>query len=180
MACSRFTAPTLVAGMLLLAGCHSKTSATPDNFMVALNTHFLDHSECLMPEAPRFPFETSDPMKTRQMDALVKAQLLEVSKEPSIHVSRYTPTVTGARVVPGFCYGHRNVTSVDSFTPPAVAKSGFPETQIAYSYDLKDVPVWAKTPEVEAAFPAMAKAISGTSTDHALLAKTLVAWTIPE
>ena len=179
MARVRVTLTTLIAAMLL-AGCHSKTSATPDNFMKALNTHYLDHSECLIPDAPRFPFETSDPAKTKQMDSLVKAQLLEVSKELSIHVSRYTPTVTGARVVPRFCYGHRNITSIDSFTPPAVAKSGFPETQVTYSYDLKDVPVWARTPEVEAAFPEMAKAISGTSTDHAILAKTLVAWTIPE
>ncbi len=175
----RLAVPAVVAA-LLLAGCHSKTSATPDNFIKALNAHYLDHAECLMPDAPRFPFETSDPEKLRQMDSLVKAQLLTVAKETSIHVSRYTPTTTGARVVPRFCYGHRNITGIDSFTPPVVAKGGFPETQVTYRYTLEDVPVWAKTPEVQAAFPEMAKASSGTSVDHATLAKTLVAWTIPE
>ncbi|WP_263382215.1 hypothetical protein [Granulicella arctica] len=165
---------------LLLAGCHSKTAATPDNFIQALNAHYLEHSECLMPDAPRFPYETSDPDKTKQMNSLVKAQLLTVAQEPSIHVSRYTATTTGARAVPRFCYGHREITGIESFTPPVVAKGGFPETQVIYSYIIKDVPVWAKTPEVEAAFPDMAKATSGPSTGHATLAKTLVSWQFPD
>lgn len=178
MARARIILPAFVAA-LLLAGCHSKTAVAPENFTAALNAHFVDHPDCLMPDAPRFPFETSEPEKTRQMDSLVKAQLLTVAKEPSIHASRYTPTTTGARAVPRFCYGHRAVTSIDSFTPPTQS-NGFPETQVTFHYEMKDVPVWAKTPEVQAAFPAMAHAISEPSSGKATLAKTMAGWSVPE
>jgi hypothetical protein len=169
----------IIGTALVLSGCHSKTDATPENFIAALNARFLDHAQCLMPEAPHFPYETTDPVKTKQMEALVKAQLLEVKQEASIHVSVYTPTTNGARSAPRFCYGHRNVIAIDSFTPPAVA-NGFPETQVTYRYEMKDVPVWAKTPEVEAAFPEMAQAIGAPSTDKAILAKTMAGWQVPD
>jgi hypothetical protein len=163
----------------LLTGCHTKASPTPENYMKALNAYYLDRAECLMPDAPRFPLETSDPEKTKQMESLVKAQLLTVSKELSIHVSRYTPTATGLRAAPRFCYGHRVISAIESSTPPAPAH-GFPETQVTYRYELKDVPMWAKTPEVEAAFPAMATATSGPQTGKATLAGTTAGWQIPD
>jgi hypothetical protein len=164
---------------LVSTGCHSKTSATPENFIQALNAHLLDKPECLMPDAPRFPFETSDPLKTKQLNTLVKSQLLTVQEEMSIKVSRYTPTTIGARVAPRFCYGHREVTSIDSFTPPAVT-NGFPETHVVYHYELKDVPVWAKSDDVQKAYPEMAKAVSGPQTDQATLARTMAGWQVPE
>ncbi len=172
-------ASIILASTLLLAGCHSKTAPTPENYMLALNNHFIDHPECLLPDAPRFPFETSDPEKTKQMDSLVKAQLLTVSKEFSIHASRYTPTVTGARAVPRFCYGHRKITAIESSTPPAQA-NGFPETQVTYRYTMTEVPVWAESAEVQAAFPAMAAATSGSSVGKATLASTMAGWQIPD
>jgi len=167
--------------MLILAstGCDTKTKPTPENFTAALNARFLDHPDCLLPNPPRFPYETSDPALTKQMDSLVKAQLLTVEKEASIHASRYTPTTTGARVVPRFCYGHRAVTSIDSSTPPALA-NGFPETQVTYRYEMKDVPIWAKTPEVQTAFPEMAQAVSGQTSAKATLAKTMAGWQVPD
>ena len=73
----------------------------------------------------------------------------------AIHASRYTVTDAGARFAPRFCYGHREVTSIDSFTPPAVA-NGFNQTTIAYYHEMKEVPAWARAPEVQAAFPEMA------------------------
>ena len=107
-------------GVLLLAGlgCHSKSAATPENFLVGLNAYLMEHPECLFPQAPRFPYETSDPVETKEMNALVKEQMLTVEEERSIHVSRYTPTDAGARVAPRFCYGHRVATGIASFTPP--------------------------------------------------------------
>ena len=113
------------------------------------------------------------------MDSLVKAQLLDKSEEMSIHVSRYIVTPTGARYAPRFCYGHREVTSIESFTPPAAA-NGFTESTVVYHYVMNDVPVWAKTPEVEAAFPEMAVAISGNATGKAILAQTPVGWQVPD
>jgi hypothetical protein len=165
--------------LFALSGCvSSKSRPTAANFTAGLNKHFLEHSDCLLDNI-RFPFEASERDKTKQMDSLVKAQLLEKTEEMSIHVSRYTVTPTGTRYAPRFCYGHREVTSIDSFTPPAVA-NGFTETSVVYHYVMNDVPVWAKTPEVEAAFPDMAKATSGQATGKATLAQTPVGWQVPD
>jgi hypothetical protein len=165
--------------LFVTAGCvSSQPHATAANFTAGLNKHFLEHSDCLFDNI-RFPFEASERDKTKQMDSLVKAQLLDKSEEMSIHVSRYTVTETGARYAPRFCYGHREVTSIDSFTPPAVA-SGFNQTTVIYHYVMKDVPIWAKTPEVEAAFPEMAKATSGQATGTSILAQTPVGWQVPD
>ncbi len=99
------------ATLLLAVGCHSKTDATPENFTQALNAYFLTHSDCLL-ENVRFPYETTDPIKTKQMDSLVTMQLLLVQQEKDIHASRYTLTTVGTRYAPKFCYGHREVTSI--------------------------------------------------------------------
>ena len=169
----------IFAGALLpLPGCQSKTSPTPANFTTGLNAYFLQHSECLSP-VPSFPFETSDPLKTKQMDALAASQLLTVEVERDIHVSRYTTTEAGARVAPRFCYGHRVVSSIDSFTPPAET-NGFAETQVVYHYTLEDVPVWAKSDAMRAAFPALALNTSGSASDKATLASTMAGWQVPD
>ncbi len=177
---NRLTVSLALASLLMAtAGCHSKTAPTPENFTAALNAHFVDHPDCLFPESPRFPYETSDPVKTKQMNTLVKNQLLTVEEERDIHVSRYTPTATGARVAPRFCYGHRAVSSIDSSTPVAVA-NGFPETRVVYHYTMQEVPVWAKSLDVQAAFPVMAHDTSGTASDKATLARSAVNWQVPE
>jgi len=169
-----------VSLLLLATGCQSsKTKATPQNFIAALNAKFQDHSECLFPDPPRFPLSTTETDKMKQMDSLVKATLLSVKGEAALHVSRYSLTPFGERYAPRFCYGHRNVTAIDSFTPPAPA-NGFPETRVTYRYTLADVPVWAKTPEVQAAFPEMAHAISSEATAQATLAQTIASWQVPD
>ena len=165
--------------LLVTSGCvSSKSRSTAANFTAGLNKHFLEHSDCLLDNI-RFPFEAGDRKTIQQMDSLVKAQLLEKSEEMSIHVSRYTVTPAGARYAPRFCYGHREVASIDSFTPPAAA-NGFNETTVIYHYVMNDVPVWAKTPEVEAAFPDMAAATSGHATGKTTLAQTPVGWQVPD
>jgi hypothetical protein len=171
----------ICGGALLLAGvgCHSKTAPTAANFMVALNAYFLEHPDCLFPQAPRFPYEASGPVETKQMDALVKEQMLTVEGEADIHVSRYTPTQAGLRAAPRFCYGHRAISAIDSFTPPAQA-NGFMETQVAYHYTMDEVPVWAQSDGMRAAFPAMAVATSGAATGKVTLASTMAGWTVPD
>lgn len=169
----------LALTLLFALGCNSKTAATPENFTQALNTYFLSHTDCLLPEAPRFPFETTDPVKTKQMDSLAESQLLTRQTEPAIHASRYTPTAIGARYAPRFCYGHREVAQIVSFTPPAQA-NGFVETKVTYNYTMKDVPVWAKGAAVQAAFPAMAQATTKGGTATQTLAQTMAGWQVPE
>jgi len=173
------TLVSLALSVVLAAGCNSKTAPTPENYTQALNAYLLDHSDCLLPEAPRFPFETTDLAKTRQLDSLVQAQLLTRATEPAIHASRYTVTAIGARFAPRFCYGHREVSQIVSSTPPAQA-NGFVETQVTYTYVLKDVPVWAKGATVQAAFPAMAAATTNGGTATRTLAQTMAGWQVPE
>jgi hypothetical protein len=176
----RFAALACGAALLLCnAGCHSKAAATPANFIVALNAYFLEHPDCLFPQAPRFPYEASGPLETKQMDALVKEQMLTVEQEADIHVSRYTPTQAGQRAAPRFCYGHRMVSTIDSFTPPAQA-NGFMETQVAYRYTMDEVPVWAQSDGMRAAFPAMALATSGAATGKVTLASAMTGWQVPD
>ena len=94
---------TALACVALTSGCNTgKSAPTPANFTQAINTHFLDHTDCLFPESPRFPYETSDPIKTKQMNTLVTTRQLSVEEELDIHASRYTPTATGARFAPRF------------------------------------------------------------------------------
>jgi hypothetical protein len=179
--CSASVLAALAGACLLLTvtACDSKSKATPENFTTGLNAHFADHPDCLFGAPPHFPYETSDPAMTKQLDALAAEQLLSVEQERQLHVSRYTTTDAGARVAPRFCYGHRIVSSIDSFTPPAQA-NGFPETQVTYHYTLQDVPVWAKSDAMRAAFPAMALATSGNASDKATLAGTMAGWQVPD
>jgi hypothetical protein len=169
---------SLTFGFVVVGCTGGKSAPTPANFTQALNKHFLNRVDCLFTDT-RFPYETTDREKTKQMDSLAKALLLDKSEEMSIHASRYTSTVTGARFAPRFCYGHREITSIDSFTPPAVA-NGFNETTVTYHYSMKEIPVWARTPEVQAAFPDMAVATSGQATGKTTLAQTPVGWQVPE
>jgi hypothetical protein len=172
-------AATTLAFVALTSACNTgKSAPTPANFTLAINNHFLDHPDCLFSDT-RFPFETSDPAKTKQLDSLVKSLLLNKSVESSIHVSRYTVAPAGTRYAPRFCYGHREVTSIDSFTP-IVISDGFKETTVTYRYTMKEVPVWAISPDVQAAFPEMARATTGQVTAKATLAQTPVGWQIPD
>lgn len=167
----------VMGGAFGLGGCHSKSSATPDNFIKGLNAHFLEHPDCLFPEAPTFPLETNDAAKKKQMDALVSSQLLQVTRD--VQVSRYVTTPMGERVAPRFCYGHRVATAIDSFTPPA-PRNGFPETDVVYRYHMEDLPMWARSEEMRQAFPKMAQQAGGDSTDKATLAGTMAGWQVPD
>jgi len=170
---------TLAGTLLLLAACNTKTKPTAKNFTAAINAHFADHPDCLFSDPPQFPYETSDPPMVKQMDTLADEQLLKVATDPELHVSRYTTTAAGARAAPRFCYGHRIVTSVDGYTPPVQA-NGFPETQVSYHYTMQDVPVWAKSDAMRAAFPALAVNTSDTASDKVTLARTMAGWSVPD
>jgi hypothetical protein len=169
---------TLFVSLSVTIGCNSKTKPTPKNFTDALNKWFSDHPDCLLPNT-RFPYETSDPAQVKQFMTLVKSQLLEVHVEQSVKVSRFTVTPVGQRYAPRFCYGQRTVSSIDSSTPPAPV-NGFPQTQVTYHYTMLDVPVWAKSADVQLAFPNLAAALSGQASDHATLAQTLAGWQVPD
>jgi hypothetical protein len=147
----------------------------------ALNTYFEGHNECLFPAGKTFPFEVSPGAdakseKTR-MDAMMDAGLLKRLEDRDIHVDRYMLSPLGERVAPRFCYGHKVVASVDGFTAPAM-KDGVLETTVTYHESMMDVPVWAKTDELKAAFPQMAADISGNQPDQMVMATAGVGWSV--
>jgi hypothetical protein len=178
----RMTALISSIVLLLAAGCSSKTKPTNENFITALNTYYATHDDCLFPSAQRFPYEVSPGANAKEdkkrMDALTDAGLMKREEDKSIHVDVYSLTAAGTRAGGRFCYGHRQVTSIDRFTPPAKA-NGFLETHVTYHYKMMDVPVWVKTEQMETAFPDMAKALSGDATGENTLANAGVGWQVP-
>jgi hypothetical protein len=169
---------------LMLAGCSGFKAATPKNFTGALNAYYGNHDDCLFPSSLRFPYEAStipsqkDP-NMKGLDALEAAGLLKSLEDRDIHVKRYQLTTFGQRVPPRFCYGHRVVTSIDSFTPPA-AVNGQPTTQVSYHYKMMDVPGWADSDQMRKTFPAFAKATSADAQDRTTLALYQNGWHVPE
>ncbi|GGA54302.1 hypothetical protein GCM10011507_01940 [Edaphobacter acidisoli] len=174
-----FFASISALALTIATGCApSKSAPTPENFSKAINAYFLDHHECLLSNI-RFPYETTDKTETRQLDSLVKSLLLNKNEEPAIHSSRYTVAPAGQRYAPRFCYGNREVTSIDSSTPLSVV-NGFKQSTVTYHYTITEVPVWAKTPEVLAAFPQMAQAINDSNTAKITLDQTTTSWQVPD
>jgi hypothetical protein len=170
--------------LTMVAGCAPDTKPTNAKLEKVLNTYFENRNECLFPAGLKFPFEvspgTAAKEEKKEMDALTAAGLLKEEDAPAIHVERYTLTPLGLRVAPRFCYGHRVVKSIDSFTPPAKQANGFVETTASYHYTMMEVPVWAKTDEMKAVFPKMASSISDNASDQQTLATVGAGWQVPE
>ncbi len=168
---------------LVLGGCNTAVKPTKENFTAALNKYYSQHDECLFRHTLHFPYEVStqnDPEHERPgLEALANAQMLSRQEDRSIKAVRFSLTPAGSRASGRFCYGHREVTSIDDFTPPAKA-NGFLETLVTYHYHVKDVPVWAQSAEVKKAFPKMSTDLSGDAQDKATLAQTMAGWQVPE
>jgi hypothetical protein len=168
--------------LLLLAGCGGFKKPTPQNFTRALNAYYGNNDDCLFPGGLRLPYEesTTGPAANRPkgLDALVTG-LMKRLEDRDIHVIRYSLTPYGQRVPPRFCYGHRVVTSIDSFTPPAVV-NGRNVSQVDYHYKMMDVPGWADSDSMKKAFPALAKSTSPDAHDQATLMLSTNGWSVPE
>lgn len=177
-----FPAVTIL-GIAWLAGCSSQPKTTPKSFEKPLNAYFAEHNECLYRPALNFPLELpigkgSNPER-QQMDALAGAGLLKKESDVVLKLDRYTLTAAGDRAGRQFCYGHRSVTGIDGFTPPAQHGS-FVETTVSYRYGMQDVPLWVQTPAMEKAFPKMAQDISGNATGQVTMGATGAGWEVVE
>jgi hypothetical protein len=179
------TKTRILAGcaILLIAGCAADTKPKNAKLEKGLNDYFEAHDECLFPMPVKFPYEvspgTGSKQETKQMDAMTHAGLLEKQTGEAIHVDRYTLTPTGERQKGRFCYGHRQVTSVDAFTPP-MKQNGFLQTTVNYHATMMDVPVWVKTDEMFAAFPQMATAVSGSQPGEITMENAGAGWQVPQ
>ncbi len=178
------TAAASLTLVLLLAGCNGLKEPNAKNFTHALNYHYSNNDDCLFPSAIRFPYEAStsstEPDSHKQgLDALAGAGLLKSLEDRDIHVKRYEMTPYGSHIPPRFCYGHRVVTSIDGFAPPAVV-NGQQSTQVDYHYKMMDVPGWADSDAIRKAFPAYAKETTGNPQDRTTLVLTVNGWQVPE
>ena len=173
----------LAAVMVLAGGCNTQNKPTPENFTKTLNAWFQDRSDCLFPQGHAWPYEVA-PSPTakedkKEMDALTDAGLLTRLEDRSMNVERYSLNgLAGQRFAPRFCYGHREVTGIVNFTPPG-PKDGFTETTVTYQYVMREVPVWANTDGVKAAFPQLAKSMGSAPTDQITLATVGAGWQVP-
>jgi hypothetical protein len=173
-------AATIGALVLLGTGCGDKREMSKSNFAHVLNEDYSANADCLFSKPLPYPFEmqTGDKLLGdvhTKLDALTAAGLLtRTSQNETI---RYELTLAGQQV-PGngrFCYGKRQVTSVDSYTPPTEFH-GNRFTKVEYHFIEKGRPDWAKVQAIQVAFPAVAKAVADQPVDQATLVLTDDGW----
>jgi len=179
---------------LLFAGCN-KQDDSKGNYQAAINDYYKAHPACLWQETKKFPVQaaTSDDAKTEGYDALTDAGLLarttgekKVFIIASKQVNNYDLSPQGRSAwtadtnQPGygnFCYGHRAVDSIDSFTA-GVNGSGAKTAQVNYHYSIADVPAWAKSEEQKTAFPSAGAAFAGSQAAQDSLIMNGTAWQV--
>jgi hypothetical protein len=174
----RLQAMVLMGGAaILVAGCGDKRAISKENFAEVLKQDYAANEDCLFSKPVQYPYEiaASDVLlaKTRrQMDALAAAGLLTdaISNRGRDTIHRYELTASGKQVAGGgrFCYGRREVTSVDRFT------------RVNYHFVEKDSAAWAKVHEVQSAFPVVAKTLAQQPVDEATLVLTGDGWVLNE
>jgi len=181
------------AALILAAGCHSNT-VDKMVFKSAINNYLGARQECVWNDPIKLPAQadTSNDIKTRGYDALTDAGLLvRTSAEKkrfligSKQVNNYDLSDKGRSSwtadpsQPGygnFCFGHREVTTVDNFTPPDTADAT--QYTVNYHYDVASLPSWASTEEMKTAFSKIATDVSGQQAATATLIKSSDGWQV--
>jgi hypothetical protein len=176
----------LIAAVLIMVaiiGCHKKqTEASNENFKRAINAYFYEHrDECLFTTPVRFPDEVKvgEKQDMKDMDALSKAGLLKRTEDGAFQLVRYDLTPLGARAGGRFCFGHRDVTAVDSFTPLRVEDKR-KATDVTYHYRIVDAPVWAEDENLRKQFPELARKTSGNAEGKTTVMSAYEGWEVPD
>lgn len=173
----------LVSGMMVGGGCTGKkTQASNENFMRAINAYFYNgRDECLFPVAQKFPNEVkvSEKAEMKDMDALAKAGLLRRTEDGAFQLVRYDVTPEGTRAKARFCFGHRDVTEVDSFTPLRVVDKR-KASDVMYHYRIVDAPVWAQDEGLKKQFPELARKTSGNAEGKTTVMSAYEGWEVPD
>jgi hypothetical protein len=183
----------LCGAVILIAGCKGKTEPDTSNFKTAINSYYSVHPSCVWSSPVKFPVQAdaSNDTQTKGFDALTDAGLLTRKAEEkkrfligSKQVTDYDVSDKGRTVwtpdqtQPGygnFCYGHREVSSVDNFTM-ATNQNGTNTATVNYHYDLTGVPDWAKSTETQTAFPNVQTDLAGPKIDTATVLQTQNGW----
>ncbi|MFP5228460.1 MAG: hypothetical protein ACLGXA_12620 [Acidobacteriota bacterium] len=184
-----------LAGLSLFAaaGCHRKNAVDPGAFKSALNSYYSAQPVCVWSSPVKFPAQadTNNEDQTKGFDALTDAGMLVRTPEQkkrfligSKQVNDYDlsdkgrSTWTADPSQPGygnFCFGHREVSSIDSFTPPDGDAAQY---TVNYHNTVTGVPDWAASAEMRTAFPKIAALTSGQQTASATLVKSSSGWQV--
>jgi hypothetical protein len=175
----------------LSIGCR-KNAVDKGAYKSAINNYFSTRPDCLWTAPIKLPAQadTSNDEQTKGFDALTDAGLLvRKSAEKkrfligSKQVNDYDlsdkgrTTWTAEQTQPGygnFCYGHPEVTSIDSYSPPDNPDA----TQFSVSYHYAvTLSEWANSTEIKTAFPRVA-ADSAGQTGTASLSKSNDGWVV--
>lgn len=194
MLMNRIQSLALVLGLFVLitTGCN-KGQNNDLNYKTAINDHFKAFPACIWSEAKKFPVQaaTSDDAKTEGYDALTQEGLLtrttaekKVLIIASKQVNNYDLSEKGRTSwtpdssQPGygnFCYGTREVTSIDNSTLGTNGE-GAKTVTVTYRYKIGNVADWANSPEMKTAYPSIATALSANPSDTATLVMTGDRW----
>lgn len=195
MRTKRVLSAMLCGSLLIAAGCSSKKAASNDNFKKAIGNYYNAHPECVWSSPVKFPVE-ADPNKgdqTTGYDALTDAGLLtRTSAQKKVfifgskQVNDYDLSSKGRSVwapdqsQPGygnFCFGHRDVTSIDNFTT-SNDNNGAQVANVGYHYTISGISDWAQSTEMKTAFPTIQADTSGGKVDKATLINTDNGWQV--
>ncbi len=180
-------------GMLIAAGCKTNT-VDKGAFKSAINDYYSARQDCLWSSPIKFPAQadTSNDEQTKGFDALTDAGMLTRTAAEkkrfligSKQVNNYDlsekgrATWTADPSQPGygnFCFGHREVTSVDAFAPTEDANAA--QYSVTYHNAVNGLPDWASTAEMKTGFPKLATDTSGQQTATATLVKSDKGWQV--
>src|SRR3984885_9408911 len=181
-------------GLLLVTGAACNQGNNNDlNYKTAINEHFKASPSCLWSQPKKFPVQaaTADDSKTEGYDALTQEGLLtrttaekKVFIVASKQVNNYDLSEKGRTSwtpdtsQPGygnFCYGNRDVTSIDNSTL-GTNGNGAKTVAISYHYQIANVAAWANSQEMKTAYPGLASALGSNESDNATLVMTGDRW----
>ena len=190
----QYPAAVVLCGLVIAAGCN-KSKPDTTNFKTAINNYYTAHPSCVWSSPVKFPAQAdaSNDQQTKGFDALTDAGLLTRTSEEkkrfligSKQVNDYDvssngrTTWTADQSQPGygnFCYGHRDVTSIDNVTM-GTNQNGANTATVNYHYDLSGVPDWAKSQEMQTAFPNVQADLATPKTATATLLQTQDSWQV--
>lgn len=180
-----------LCGLLIFvaAGC-SSTRPDNTNFKTAIDDYYSAHPNCIWSNPVKFPAQlgaSNDP-RTKDYDALMEAGLLTRApkgKKRLKQVEYYISNKGRAVWTPdpfqsgygNFCFGHREVTSIDHVAM-GINPNGGHIAIVNYHFDLTSVPDWAKSKEMQTAFPNVHADLSAPKSAITSLTQTKRNWQV--
>ena len=191
----RIALTLIVSGLFAwAAGCKKQIDRAP--FIAAINKSYAGRHECLWPEPVKLPAELdpSKDEKVRDFDALTDAGLLMREMEEKKHpralptqMNKYDLSDKGHSAwtpdpkqsgFGNFCFGHFNVTAVDSAIPND--PSNPTQYVVHYRYETEGIPGWMRTPESMRTFRKIAADTAIQSATATLVKATDGGWTVAD